>query len=569
MVFNNNKINALYNDIYSTSGSTFNLNTNNGHSISFGGSIFSEGSSKININGNGTTIFDDKVSNMNIKMLSGSAIQLGRLNNTDSKKYLDNVVLDFNNVSNAILSSYKGAVYGNTGNVQILNANNVGLYLDISPTSADTYNIIANSNGTFNLGGLNITSDFTGTKIYDVFTTLNSSILPTINNNSINIATNTALYQASGNNNGTITVTEQTQTPPSTNPLNNAIDNSVNSFSMTDNLTMDESIVKLKNNLTIYGNGKTLSADGTKLGFYTDGPTLSLINIGNMTGFTSEMNSYHSSGGAVENEGGTLTVYNSTFSENHVNTISSVTGNAIGGAIYNTGDKNSLISGSTFSKNFVFANENSKYALGGAIFNSAGVSGSLTINNSDFTENLSYATAGATNAISEAFGGAIINHDNANLIISNSKFSNNLVYTTSTNNADSFGGAIYNAINGKIDISNTIFSGNQAQHSGQEYAVGGAISNGNNGLLSSAGGTINITNSLFDSNKVGRLPLGIDSKYAFGGAIFNNTTLNLTDTSFTDNSAVGETALGGAIYNTGTLKVTATNQNVVFWHCKF
>lgn len=568
--FSNNTVNGTKNDIYVAGSATPNkitLDAAAGKSIAFDGTLYTLGGmGNIDITNSGTIVFGDKVSNFNMA-IKGGVVQLGKIGTTASKTYLDNVVLDFDGAaSGTILSSYKGVIDSVVGNVQIKNANGVGLYLDVTQTSADQYNIIGDSDGNFNLGGVNILSDFTDTNNhnFDIFT--GAFTLPTINNGSINIATNNNTYTATGNGDNTITVTQNTTSVPSyDNRLAEAIDNSYASFSFTDNLAVTDSLPKLVADFVVYGNGKTLSADGTKLGFYTDGPTLSLVNIGNMTGFTSELNSFHTSGGAVENEGGTITVYNSSFSENHVNTTTGVAGNALGGAIFNSGDKNSLISGSTFSKNYVLADESSKYALGGAIFNSTSGSGSLTINNSDFIENTAYATDGATGAISEAFGGAIINNNDSNLIISNSRFLNNLAYTTSNNNADSFGGAIYNAQDGKIDISNTIFSGNQAQHSGYEYAVGGAISNGNNGLLSNDGGIVNITNSLFDSNKVGGLPSGIDSKYAYGGAIFNNTTLNITDTVFTNNSANGETALGGAIYNNnGTVTINATNANVLF-----
>lgn len=68
------------------------------------------------------------------------------------------------------------------------------------------------------------------------------------------------------------------------------------------------------------------------------------------------------------------------------------------------------------------------------------------------------------------------------------------------------------------------------------------------GAISNNGGTLNISNSIFNDNFGGS-----------GGAISNNGTANITNVTFIENSAISS---GGAIYNEGTLTVN----NSVFYN---
>ena len=57
-----------------------------------------------------------------------------------------------------------------------------------------------------------------------------------------------------------------------------------------------------------------------------------------------------------------------------------------------------------------------------------------------------------------------------------------------------------------------------------------------------------------DNHATGRIVM-----FAFagdGGAIFNNGTLTVTDSTLSANQALGANGFGGAIYNNGTLTVT-------------
>ena len=90
------------------------------------------------------------------------------------------------------------------------------------------------------------------------------------------------------------------------------------------------------------------------------------------------------------------------------------------------------------------------------------------------------------------------------------------------------GAALYNE--GEAVIKGCTFQDNKGQN-------GGAIYNTS---------TMTITNTSFTNNTATGL----------GGAIYNTGTMTITDTSFTNNTATG---LGGAIYNTGTMTITDTS----------
>jgi predicted outer membrane repeat protein len=197
-----------------------------------------------------------------------------------------------------------------------------------------------------------------------------------------------------------------------------------------------------------------------------------------------------SGGGIYNNVSGMLTVTDSIFSGN---------GNGIpGGAIYNGGSLD--VTGSNFSGNF--AEE------GAGIYNQ----GMLTVTNSTFSSN---------NTSEIGRGGGITNYNT--LTVSNTSFSGN---------SSPQGGGIYN-----YAILNVIHSTFQAN--GSSAIVGGIVGGG---IFNDTIGTLTVTKSTFSDNST------LDS----GGGIRNNGTLQVTDSSFSGNSA----EFGGGIYNGGTLEVT-------------
>lgn len=147
-----------------------------------------------------------------------------------------------------------------------------------------------------------------------------------------------------------------------------------------------------------------------------------------------------------------------------------------------------------------------------------------------------------------------------------------------TYNRSSFAGAIYNS-GGNLNISESAFSGNFVDAAGFNFGVGGAVYN-------LSGGTVNIDNALFDDNYAngasaygGAIANGyqattptymsinnsiIQNNYSDGsviaqaGALFNNGTVDINNTTLTNNRVLGGENYflqGGAMYNLGTLSI--------------
>jgi hypothetical protein len=232
-------------------------------------------------------------------------------------------------------------------------------------------------------------------------------------------------------------------------------------------------------------------------------------------------------GGAIaNNEGGTVTVSNSTFSANQA---------AFDGGAIDNGDNSGTGTFSVVNSTF---SDNTAAGSGGSIDSGDNNgTGALTVTASTFSGN------------SALFfdGGAIDNGDRSgqgSLSVSGSSFSGNT--------AGENGGAIGNGLalfgpgsNGAATLVQDTFTDNTATYNG------GAIGNGDdNGT-----GALTVTNSQFSGNV---------ATMANGGAIDNgdysgNGDLTATSTTFVDNMASGD---GGAIDNgdtSGVAALTATS----------
>jgi Right handed beta helix region len=226
------------------------------------------------------------------------------------------------------------------------------------------------------------------------------------------------------------------------------------SFSVLGSITLDSTLPTVTDGsggLTINGVPDiTISGnDQVRVFEVANGAQLTLDNLTVANGRYTD-NGY--GGGAIFNNGGTLTVSNSTLSGNSTNSN--------GGAIFNSGTL--TMSNSTLSGNSSFN--------GGAILNS----GTLTMSNSTLSGN------------SSDFGGAILN--SGTLTMSNSTLSGN-----STNNN---GGAILNY--GTLTMSNSTLSGNSS------YYGGGAIYN-NSGTLTVSNSTLSGNSTTFGSGSGGAI----------------------------------------------------------------
>lgn len=300
-------------------------------------------------------------------------------------------------------------------------------------------------------------------------------------------------------------------------------------------------------NSLIIAHGRSQS-DGSGGGISNTGGTLTIINS------SISNNSIDSwAGGGIHTYNGTLTVIDSVISNNSgaefgggiytsnselTVTDSIISGNSAGGGggIFTVGQDNDdivTITGSTISSNSA--------GYGGGIQNSNSV---VTLTDTTFSENTSGDGGGAiwndgaltindssfSNHEAELRGGGIF-HSTGTLKITNSHFSNN-----SVGEVVSTGGAIQNEAT--LTLTNSDFSGNSAE-------LGGAI------YHSETASTLTITSSTFSNNTA-----------EMGGAIFNySAPMIVKSSTFSGNSALASASeplagSGGGILNGGTLAVT-------------
>ena len=293
-------------------------------------------------------------------------------------------------------------------------------------------------------------------------------------------------------------------------------------ITLSQDITLRAELPAITSAITIEGEGYTISGSNRYRIFYNDGGALTINGltmtkgraenkgelISNADG-TLKATEANPVGGAIVNWAGELSISESSFSGNSAEW---------GGAIYNAGDGELSIINSSFSRNSA--------ERGGAIDNA----GELDVTNSAFQNNLADRGGAIYNAeelsISDStfsdnsaeYGGAIGSAEE--LSISDSTFSDNSAVS---------GGAIYNWE--ELDVTNSTFSDNSAS------GAGGAIANGGDGELS-------ISDSTFSDNSAGKS----------GGAIYNWEELDVTNSTFSRNSAEG----GGAIFNEEELGISAS-----------
>jgi hypothetical protein len=249
---------------------------------------------------------------------------------------------------------------------------------------------------------------------------------------------------------------------------------------------------------------------------------LFVVNAGiafNLTSLTLYRGSAPVNGGAIDNEGGSVTITGSTLSTNAAFSSS-------GGAIYNSGTV--AITNSTLSTNFAKFSGGAIYNVGTATIANSTLSGneiSVFGGGGGAIDNLGTLTiTGSTlsnNAATDGAAGAILNESGATATISDSTFSTNDGYNS---------GAISNG--GTLTVSASTFSTNNGYNSG-------AISNG---------GTLTISASTFSANYT--------NGGSGGGAILNNGWMSITSSTLSGNTTGGS---GGAIRNAGTLSITSSS----------
>jgi Bacterial Ig-like domain len=207
------------------------------------------------------------------------------------------------------------------------------------------------------------------------------------------------------------------------------------------------------------------------------GAKLTLSNLTVADGAAAETDPYLGRGGGINNNGGTVTVSNSTLSGN-----SASFGHAAGGGIYNGGTLE--VSNSTLSGNSSGNSAPGGGAPGGGIYNA----GTATVSNSTLSGNSAiYDGGGIFNSgtlevsnstlsgNSAAGGGGGINND--------SDFGGTATVSNSTlsGNSASFGGGII-MFSGTLEVSNSTLSGN----SGGAYLSGGATATFKNTIVANS-----------------------------------------------------------------------------------
>ena len=278
-------------------------------------------------------------------------------------------------------------------------------------------------------------------------------------------------------------------------------------------------IIAAGGDLTIDGAGQTITLSGSDLArvFYVDsGSNLTLNALTVAHGYDTNY------GGGIYNKG-TLTVTNSTFSDNNAALY-------YGGGIYsNSGTL--TVADSTFSGNSA--------SYGGGIYSN---SGTLTVTSSTFSGN------------SANYGGGIY-RTSGTLIVTNSTFSGNsadngggiyitalttLTVTSSTfsGNSANYGGGIYNYL-GTVTLTNSTFSGNSAGYGGGIYNNSGTLTvthstfSGNSASINNGGGiqtsvgSVTLYNTIVANSPTGR---------NCGGINFTNGGYNLQYGGSTANS---------------------------------
>jgi len=272
------------------------------------------------------------------------------------------------------------------------------------------------------------------------------------------------------------------------------------------------------------------------------------------------------SGGGILNDGGTLTVTNSTLSNNSADfgggilnlfgaltvTNSALSNNSVattGGGILNYGTL--TVTNSTLSAN-------SAINSGGGIYHNTGT---LTVTNSTLSNNSATLGGGIFNTGTLSVASSILTNNSANSFGGGIYNSNSLTVTDSTlsGNSASSGSGIYNNSGTTTIVTNSTFSGNDATVGGGIYNTSSSTitltnsafsdnSASEGGGINNEGGALTVTDSTFSRNRAN----------AWGGGILNDggSTATVTNSIFSNNSSIGGGFGGGGITNFAMLTVT-------------
>jgi hypothetical protein len=196
---------------------------------------------------------------------------------------------------------------------------------------------------------------------------------------------------------------------------------------------------------------------------------------------------------------------------------------------------------------------------GGLITIDGGMSTQIFTVDSTRTLNLQNLTVANANNTSGGFvqGGAITN--NGTVTVTGCTFSNNQSNSTNEIQSVARGGAILNAENASLIINNSTFINNKATALAGTGDPGIGIAQGGALYLNGGNGTTTITNSTFSGNGVS--DTGPGQGTSEGGVIYNGiiARLTLTNCTFIGNTGSGDDPRGGVIFQSGAQFTIITN----------
>ncbi|MDX2232400.1 MAG: filamentous hemagglutinin N-terminal domain-containing protein [Leptolyngbyaceae cyanobacterium bins.349] len=307
-------------------------------------------------------------------------------------------------------------------------------------------------------------------------------------------------------------------------------------------------------------------------GIFNDGGNLTITNS-TLSGNSASGAGYGIGyGGGIYTNGGTVTLNNSTLSGNSAqggDSYGDGSGSSNGGGIYTNGGTVTL-NNSTLSNNSAQGGTfyGSGYGFGGGIYSSGGT---VTLNNSTLSGNSAQGGDSYGGGYGISYGGGIYNRDGI-LTLNNSTLSDNSAQGGTfygSGSGSSNGGGIYTN-GGTVTLNNSTLSNNSAQ-GGTFYGSGSG--GGNGGGISSFFGTVTLNNSTLSGNSAQGYGGGIysffgtltlnnstlsgNSAQGYGGGIFtyrgtltlNNSTLSGNSASLSGGSSYYSFAAGGGIYS--------------------
>lgn len=569
VLFDGNKATELEatSDIYNSG--TVKLVADKTHSITFNGNIGTDENEKGTINisssNTGTINFNGIVSYQNITLNKGTLV-LGQNATAGRTNYFDNVSLTLNGGTLSSANNFIDKITIDNLNV-VEDANfTFDISLDSEEGTSDFFQIGSFFGNTkLNIGKLNIIAGMadgqTRSKIKFSNQARLSTIIDEINKRISFGGVNYDVYLE----NNILTVLREGTAIDFAHAVIDTQDEKTYTIGNTDEIVSwvnDDNTLKGKK-LTLKGgsNGKVIKGETSSV----EGISLGVDEDGNAQEFVVEdVASYENFYVGIRNNGGKVTIKNSTLQKNESTAEQKGDIYFYGGAIHND-------AGSVDIENSNFT-ENNTTTKGGAIYSKSGI---LNIKDTNFTGNTSYdggalyLTEGASATIeggvfdgNKAYlgytgsrGGAIYNNGTGTIKITGTEFKNSYAYKE--------GGAIYND-GGTLEISDAKFSDNTGANGGGAIYNESGIATidkttftnnkgeyGTGAIYNASGATMKITNSSFEGNNT------TDSN---GGAIKNYGTLTLENTSFKNNTAQYN---GGAIYNNNNLTIKATGGNEV------